>query len=203
MDPFVSHTGTAAPLRMSHVDTDQIIPARFCVGVSRSGYGDALFRDKRADDPRFVLNRPQHRDATVLIAGENFGCGSSREMAVWALQNHGFRAVVAPSFGDIFRGNSFKNGLLTVVLPVPQVDALINLTERHPATPVTVDLTAGQIVAGGLEAGFTIDPQVRHRLLHGLDDITMTLQHAVDIEAYEARRRSSLPTTGRVAGAVR
>lgn len=203
MEPFISHTGTAAPLRLSHVDTDQIIPARFCVGVSRTGYGAALFHDKQTDDPDFVLNRPQHQGATVLVAQDNFGCGSSREMAVWALQNHGFRAVVAPSFGDIFRGNSLKNGLLTVVLPTPRVGELLDLIDERPDTPVMVDLSGQRVIAGSLDLEFTIDPEVRNRLLNGLDDITVTLRDADAIDAYEARRRPTLPTTRRVTGAVR
>lgn len=195
MDRFVSHTGTAAPLRVSNVDTDQLIPARMCSRVTRSGYGEGLLYDKRAADPDFVLNRPQHRGATVLIAQQNFGCGSSREVAVWALQEYGFRAVIAPSFGDIFRGNSFQNGLLTVVLPEPQVDLLLDLCERAADTPVTVDLERLEVRAADLVAPFDIDPSARHRLLNGLDDITLTLHHTADIDAYEARRRPTLPTT--------
>lgn len=203
MEPFDVHTGTAAPMRLSDVDTDQIIPARFCVGVTRTGYGAALFHDKRSGDPDFVLNRPQHRDATILLAQDNFGCGSSREMAVWALQNHGFRVVIARGFGDIFRGNSFKNGLLTVVLPAPALDSLSDLVDEHPATYVTVDLHSQRVRTDELDLGFTIDPEVRHRLLNGLDDITVTLRDADAIAAYEARRRPTLPTTRRIARAAR
>ena len=196
MQPFVRHTGTAAPLRLANVDTDQIIPARFCVGVSRTGYGRALFHDKRAD-PGFALNDPAYRDATVLVAERNFGCGSSREMAVWALQEHGFRAVLAPSFGDIFRGNSLKNGLLTVTLPADRIAWLLDLVEDQPATPVTVDLEQQEVFAADATLAFELDPEQRRRLLHGLDDITLTLQHLDAIHAYETARRATLPRLAR------
>jgi 3-isopropylmalate/(R)-2-methylmalate dehydratase small subunit len=202
MEPFVRHTGTAAPLRLANVDTDQLIPARFGVGVSRTGYGRALLYDKRAE-PGFVLNRPAHRDATILVAEENFGCGSSREMAVWALWGYGFRAVLAPSFGDIFRGNSLKNGLLTVTLPADRIAWLLDLVDDRPATPVTVDLERCEVHAADAVLPFTLDPEQRRRLLHGLDDITLTLQHVGAIEAYEHARRATLPTIRRTAGSAR
>ena len=197
MEPFTEHTGTALPLRISDVDTDQIIPARFCVGVTKEGYGDALLHDWRAQ-PDFVLNRPEHRCATVLIAGENFGVGSSREMAVWALQNYGFKVVLAPRFGDIFRGNSLKNGLLTITLEQQEIDLLWKAVETTPSDPITVDLLRRQVRCDGQTYDFELDDNARWRLLNGYDDISLTLQNAGDIDAYEATRRRSLPTTRRI-----
>ncbi|MFF7727248.1 3-isopropylmalate dehydratase small subunit [Streptomyces sp. NPDC008001] len=194
MEKFTVHTGTAVPLRRSDVDTDQIIPARFCVSSSRTGHADALFADWR-DDPSFVLNRPAHRGATVLVAGNDFGTGSSREYAVWALQDYGFRAVIAPRYGDIFRGNSLLNGLLTVVVPQETVDRLWELTEADPAVGVTVDLERLEVRCAGLTQPFELDEAVRARLLSGDDLISATLRHEAAIAAYERDRRPALPVT--------
>ncbi|HEU0102975.1 MAG TPA: 3-isopropylmalate dehydratase small subunit [Mycobacteriales bacterium] len=195
MDPFTTHTGTAAPLRRSDVDTDQIIPSDWLKRVERTGFGTGLFSQWR-EDPDFVLHR--HPGATVLLAGENFGTGSSREHAVWALQDYGFRAVVSPRFGDIFRGNALKGGLLPVQLPPETVEQLMTLVEADATTQVTVDLVARQVRAGEVVAAFDLDDFTRWRLMEGLDDIGLTLTHAEDIEAYEARRPAFLPTTGAV-----
>ncbi|OZF04821.1 3-isopropylmalate dehydratase small subunit [Rhodococcoides fascians] len=201
MKPFTEHTGTGLPLRISDVDTDQIIPARFCVGVTKEGYEDALMHDWRAQ-PDFVLNRPEHQGATVLIAGENFGVGSSREMAVWALQNYGFRVVLAPRFGDIFRGNSLKNGLLTITLDQQVIDLLWKSVETAPSDPITVDLIKRQVRCEGRTHEFDLDDNARMRLLNGYDDIGLTLRNVGDIDNYEATRRRTLPTTRRVPAGV-
>ena len=190
MDAFTTHTGTAAALRRSDVDTDQIIPSDWLKRVERTGFGAGLFSEWR-EDPEFVLNtRP---DATVLIAGKDFGTGSSREHAVWALTDFGFRAVISPRFGDIFRSNSLKGGLLPVQLPPDTVAALMDLVEAEPATPVTVDLGAREVRAGGVVASFALDDFTRWRLMEGLDDIGLTLRHEAEITAFEARRPSFLP----------
>jgi 3-isopropylmalate/(R)-2-methylmalate dehydratase small subunit len=198
MDPFVSHTGRAVPLRRSNVDTDQIIPASYLKRVSRTGFGDGLFAAWR-EDPGFVLNDPAHAGATILVAGTDFGIGSSREHAVWALADYGFRVVIAPRFGDIFASNATKAGLLPVALPAGAVAALQDAAEADPAAEVTVDL-AGRLVscpaAGGLAAPFEIDDYTRWRLMEGLDDIGLTLRHADKITEYEQRRASWLPVTG-------
>jgi 3-isopropylmalate/(R)-2-methylmalate dehydratase small subunit len=194
MKKFTVHRGTAAPLRLTNVDTDQIIPVRFCASTTRDGHADALFADWRGD-PGFVLNKPEHREATVLLAGNDFGTGSSREYAVWALQDYGFRAVVAPRYGDIFRGNSLMNGLVTVVLPAPDIEWLWKLVEADPAASVTVDLEGLEVRAGGRAFPFTLDPESRHRILHGIDPIGSTLQYEDDIARYEAGRRPALPVT--------
>ncbi|OZD11336.1 3-isopropylmalate dehydratase small subunit [Rhodococcus sp. 06-156-3C] len=201
MKPFTEHTGIGLPLRISDVDTDQIIPARFCVGVTKEGYEDALMHDWRAQ-PDFVLNRPEHQGATVLIAGENFGVGSSREMAVWALQNYGFRVVFAPRFGDIFRGNSLKNGLLTITLDQQVIDLLWKSVETSPSDPITVDLIKRQVRCEGRTHAFDLDDNARMRLLNGYDDISLTLRNVGDIDNYEATRRRTLPTTRRVPAGV-
>src|SRR6478672_13875447 len=193
MEPFVTHAGRAVPLRRSNVDTDQIIPAEYLKQVSRAGFGQGLFAAWR-EDPSFVLNQPQYDGATILVAGADFGTGSSREHAVWALQDHGFRAVIAPRFGDIFRGNSTKAGLLPVVLPESVVTSLQDLVESDPATEVTVDLQACQVRAGTVVADFSIDDYTRWRLLEGLDDIGLTLRHADDITSFETGRAAWLPT---------
>jgi 3-isopropylmalate/(R)-2-methylmalate dehydratase small subunit len=192
VEPFTVHTGTAAPLRRSDVDTDQIIPSDWLKRVERTGFGAGLFSEWR-EDPAFVLNQPQHAGASVLVAGENFGTGSSREHAVWALQDFGFRAVVSPRFGDIFRSNSLKAGLLPVQLPRETVERLQALVESDPTTPVTVDLGARELRAGDVVAAFELDDFTRWRLMEGLDDIGLTLRHADDITAYETRRPSFLP----------
>ncbi|MFH0242230.1 3-isopropylmalate dehydratase small subunit [Streptomyces sp. HK10] len=194
MEAFTTHTGRAVPLRRSNVDTDQIIPAHWLKKVTRDGFEDGLFEAWRKDD-EFVLNRPERQGATVLVAGPDFGTGSSREHAVWALQNYGFKAVVSSRFADIFRGNSLKNGLLTVVLPQRTVDALWELTEADPAVEITVDLVARKVAAPGVEADFELDENARWRLLEGLDDISITLRHEEDIAAYEAKRPSFKPRT--------
>jgi 3-isopropylmalate/(R)-2-methylmalate dehydratase small subunit len=194
MEAFTTHTGRAVPLRRSNVDTDQIIPAHWLKKVTRDGFEDGLFEAWRKD-PSFILNQPERTGATVLVAGPDFGTGSSREHAVWALQNYGFKAVVSSRFADIFRGNSLKNGLLTVVLEQKIVDALQELTEKDPQAEVTVDLEAREVRAEGITAAFELDENARWRLLNGLDDISITLQNEADISAYEAKRPSHKPRT--------
>ena len=194
MEPFVHHTGIGVPLRRSNVDTDQIIPAEYLKRITRSGFEDGLFAAWRAD-PSFVLNDNRYAGATVLLAGPDFGTGSSREHAVWALQDYGFRAVVAPRFGDIFRGNATKAGLLPVVLAEADVVALQDLVESDPATEVTVDLEACEVRAGSVVATFAIDDYTRWRLLEGLDDIGLTLRHADQIASFETARATWLPVT--------
>ncbi|MEU8925056.1 3-isopropylmalate dehydratase small subunit [Kitasatospora sp. NPDC048545] len=194
MEKFTTHTGRAVPLRRSNVDTDQIIPAHWLKKVTRSGFEDGLFEAWRKDDS-FILNRPERRGATVLVAGPEFGTGSSREHAVWALQNYGFHAVVSSRFADIFRGNSLKNGLLTVVLPQETVERLWALTESDPSAEITVDLEAREVRAEGITAAFELDDNVRWRLLNGLDDISITLQNEADIAAFEATRPGFKPRT--------
>lgn len=196
MDAFRRHTGTAVPLRDAQIDTDQVIPARFCVGVTRTGYGKVLFHDRRAD-PGFALDKPEYAGSSILIAGENFGCGSSREMAVWALMDAGFRAIIAPSFADIFWGNAVANGLPAIALSAKTVDVLFGLVEARPTAPITVDLDRREVTAGNLTVSFDIDENARWRLLNGLDDIELALRHLSAIEAHEARRRPTLPTTSR------
>jgi 3-isopropylmalate/(R)-2-methylmalate dehydratase small subunit len=198
MEPFRSVTGRVAPLDRANVDTDQIIPKQFLKRIERSGFGPFLFYDWRRSDPDFVLNRPQHQGASVLVAGPNFGCGSSREHAPWSLQDAGFEVVIASSFGDIFRNNCTKIGLLPVALPEASVRRLIDLAVEDPATMVTVDLEAQVVRAGDFEERFDIEPFVRECLLNGWDDIALTLRHSDAIASYEARRPSWLPA---VAGA--
>ena len=192
MEPFTTHTGTAVPLRRSDVDTDQIIPSDWLKRVERTGFGAGLFSEWRAD-PDFVLHR--HPGASVLVAGENFGTGSSREHAVWALQDFGFRAVVSARFADIFRSNSLKGGLLPVQLPADVVAQLMALVEQDATTPVTVDLQARELRAGEIVASFELDDFTRWRLMEGLDDIGLTLRHDEEIAAYEGRRPAFLPRT--------
>jgi 3-isopropylmalate/(R)-2-methylmalate dehydratase small subunit len=194
MEPFTTHTGKALPLRRSNVDTDQIIPAEYLKRVTRSGFGDGLFAAWR-EDPGFVLNDPAYAGATILLAGPDFGIGSSREHAVWALHDYGFRAVIAPRFGDIFAGNATKDGLLPVNLPEKVVNALQDAVEADPSTPVTVDLHACEVRCGGITAAFDIDGYIRWRLLEGLDDIALTLRNADDITDYEKTRPPWLPVT--------
>ncbi|MEU7043089.1 3-isopropylmalate dehydratase small subunit [Streptomyces varsoviensis] len=194
MEAFTTHTGRAVPLRRSNVDTDQIIPAHWLKKVTRDGFEDGLFEAWRKD-PEFVLNRPERAGASVLVAGPDFGTGSSREHAVWALQNYGFRAVVSSRFADIFRGNSLKNGLLTVVLPQETVELLWKLVEEDPAAEVTVDLVDRQVRAQGITADFALDENARWRLLEGLDDIDLTLRQSDEIAAYEGKRPSFKPST--------
>ncbi|AXL91161.1 3-isopropylmalate dehydratase small subunit [Streptomyces sp. CB09001] len=197
MEAFTKHTGRAVPLRRSNVDTDQIIPAHWLKKVTRDGFEDGLFEAWRKD-PEFVLNRPERAGATVLVAGPDFGTGSSREHAVWALQNYGFKTVISSRFADIFRGNSLKNGLLTVVLDQQTVDALWEVAERDPQAEITVDLEAREVRAEGVTAAFELDENSRWRLLNGLDDISITLQNEADIAAYEAKRPSFKPQTVQV-----
>ena len=198
MDAFTTHTGTAVPLRRSNVDTDQIIPAEYLKRITRTGFEDGLFVAWRTGEPDFVLNQPQHADATVLVAGPDFGTGSSREHANWALLDGGFRVVISARFADIFRNNSTKSGLLTVVLPQADIEALWAAIEADPATPVMVDLQAKVVSyspAGGqtVTVPFDIDDYVRWRLLEGLDDVGLTERNLGDIEAFEAGRPSWLP----------
>jgi 3-isopropylmalate/(R)-2-methylmalate dehydratase small subunit len=201
MEPFTRHTGLVAPLDHVDVDTDQIIPKQFLKSIKRTGYEAGLFYDWRflpdgRPDPDFVLNKPEYHGATILVAGRNFGSGSSREHAPWALQQYGFRAVIAPSFADIFRNNCYQNGLLPVVLPEAHVRQLIDRATGQPGLRLTIDLDQ-QTVADERDtlAGFDVDPFVKHRLLNGLDDIGLTLHYAADIEAFELRRPTYLPRT--------
>jgi 3-isopropylmalate/(R)-2-methylmalate dehydratase small subunit len=193
MDAFTTHTGTAAPLRRTNVDTDQIIPAEYLKRITRTGFEDGLFVAWRTNEPDFVLNQPQYADASVLVAGPDFGTGSSREHAVWALLDGGFRVVISSRFADIFRNNSTKAGLLTVVLPQADVEALWTAVEADPALPVTVDLRAKQVSYADVTVPFEIDDYTRWRLLEGLDDVGLTERHLADIEAYETTRPSWKP----------
>ncbi|HYW27558.1 MAG TPA: 3-isopropylmalate dehydratase small subunit [Terriglobales bacterium] len=193
MEPFRRHEGRMAPLDRANVDTDQIIPKQFLKRIERSGFGPFLFYDWRRNDPGFVLNRPEYEGATVLVAGANFGCGSSREHAPWSLQDAGFRAVIAPSFADIFRTNCLKIGLLPVALPEASVRRLLELAEEDPATTVTVDLESRTVSAAGFCEGFELDPYARECLLNGWDAVALTLRHEDEIAAHEARRESWLP----------
>jgi len=195
MDKFTVHTGRALPLRRSNVDTDQIIPAEYLKRITRHGYEDALFAAWRKD-PDFILNDPTYAGVSVLVAGPEFGTGSSREHAVWALQDYGFHVVLSSRFADIFRGNSGKIGLLTAVVAQADIERIWEAVEADPATDVTVDLVAREVRVGDLTAAFEVDDYTRWRLLEGLDDIGLTLQHEGDITAFEARRPSFLPTAG-------
>ena len=198
MEKFTSHTGIGVPLRRSNVDTDQIIPASYLKRVTRTGFEDGLFAAWRGD-PGFVLNHQPYAAGSVLVAGPDFGTGSSREHAVWALQNYGFRAVVSPRFGDIFRGNSGKAGLVAAQVDDKVVQRLWDLLEAEPGTEVTVDLESRTVRAGtgvdAVEDSFDIDDYTRWRLLEGLDDIDITLGHDAEIATYESRRPGWLPAT--------
>jgi 3-isopropylmalate/(R)-2-methylmalate dehydratase small subunit len=194
MEKFTTHTGRALPLRRSNVDTDQIIPAVYLKRVTRTGFEDGLFAAWRSD-PEFVLNKPEYAGADVLVAGPDFGTGSSREHAVWALQNYGFKTVISPRFADIFRSNSLKGGLLTVLLPEAAVGALWGAVEADPATLVTVDLVERQVRYGEVVVPFEIDDYTRWRLMEGLDDIGLTLRHADDVNEFETRRPAWKPVT--------
>ncbi len=195
MEPFITHTGTAVPLRRSDVDTDQIIPSDWLKRVERTGFGKGLFSEWR-EDPAFVLNQQQHHGATVLVAGDNFGTGSSREHAVWALTDYGFRAVISSRFADIFRSNALKGGLLPVQLPAPDVAELQDRVEQDPAAQITIDLDHRQVRAGSdFVASFELDDFTRWRLMEGLDDIGLTLRHADSITSFEQARPSWLPTS--------
>ena len=193
MDAFTTHTGTAAPLRRSNVDTDQIIPAEYLKRITRTGFEDGLFVAWRTNEPDFVLNKPEYSGASILVAGPDFGTGSSREHACWALLDGGFRVVVSSRFADIFRNNSTKSGLLTVQLPQEQVEELWGAIEADPATQVTVDLQADEIRYGDTVVPFRIDEYTRWRLLEGLDDVGLTERHLDEIEGFEAARPSFLP----------
>ena len=202
MQPFTQLTGIVAPLDRVNVDTDQIIPKQFLKRVERTGFGQFLFFDWRfhedgSPNPDFVLNRPGYAGASVLVAGRNFGSGSSREHAPWALLDYGFRCVIAPSFADIFYSNCFQNGILPVTLPEEAVARLIANAQEHPGYDVAVDLDARRIrdSTGGVDESFQIDPFRRHSLMNGLDEIGLSLQHADAITAYEAQRDPTLPHT--------
>lgn len=194
MDKFTVHTGTAAPLRESNVDTDQIIPAEYLKRITRHGFEDALFAAWRKD-PEFLLNRPEYQGVTVLVAGPDFGTGSSREHAVWALMDYGFKVVISSRFADIFRGNSGKQGLLTAIVSQDAVQALWAIIEADPTTQVTVDLEARTISAGDFTTPFEVDDYVRWRLLEGLDDIGLTMRHVDVIDAFEGARPAFKPVT--------
>jgi 3-isopropylmalate/(R)-2-methylmalate dehydratase small subunit len=199
MEPVGTITGTAAPLPRANVDTDQIIPKQFLLRVERSGFGDFLFYDWARDeegepDPEFILNRPEYQNAVVLVAGPNFGSGSSREHAPWALEDWGFQAVIAPSFADIFYSNCTKIGLLPVVLTDDEVAALTDIV-TDPSNTVTVDLESQTVTASGFEATFPIDDFTKHRLLNGLDEINLTLDHAREIDTFESERPHHKPVT--------
>src|SRR5436305_13092314 len=187
-------TGTAVPLARSDVDTDQIIPSDWLKRVERTGFGAGLFAEWR-DDRDFVLNRPEHAGATILVAGPNFGTGSSREHAVWALEDYGFRAVISPRFADIFRNNCFKIGLVPVELPQDVVTRIMRIVEDDPSVEIVIDVVdrRGAIPAIDLDEPFDLDDHTHHRLLHGLDDIGLTLQRGDEIGGYEAGRPGWLP----------
>ena len=194
MEKFIKHTGTAIPLRRSNVDTDQIIPAVYLKRVTRSGFEDGLFAAWR-NDPEFVLNQPQYESGTILVAGPEFGTGSSREHAVWALQNYGFKVVISSRFADIFRGNSLKGGLLTVILPQEAVEAIWTAIEGDPTTSITVDLETRTVSYGSTTVAFELDDYTRWRLMEGLDDIGLTLKHTDAIDSFEEKRPSYKPKT--------
>jgi 3-isopropylmalate/(R)-2-methylmalate dehydratase small subunit len=194
MEAFIRHTGTAAPLRRSNVDTDQIIPADYLKRITRDGFEDGLFSAWRKD-PDFVLNRPEYQGVSILVAGPDFGTGSSREHAVWALQNYGFTVVLSSRFADIFRGNSGKGGLLTAQVEQDVIERLWELIEADPALEVTVDLDTRTVNAGDLTAEFEVDDYVRWRLMEGLDDIGITLQYADAITEFESTRPAFEPVT--------
>ena len=194
MEKFVKHTGTAVPLRRSNVDTDQIIPAVYLKRVTRSGFEDGLFSAWRSD-PQFVLNKAEYKAGTILVAGVDFGTGSSREHAVWALQNYGFKAVISSRFADIFRGNSLKGGLLTVIIEQSDVEALWAAIEANPATSVSVDLETRTVSYDKVVLPFAIDDYTRWRLMEGLDDIGLTFKNADSIDSFEKSRTSLKPAT--------
>lgn len=194
MEPVRIISGAMAPLDRANVDTDQIMPKQFLKRIERSGFGPFTFHSWR-QEPDFILNRPEYQDARILVTGPNFGCGSSREHAPWGLQDAGYAAIVAPSFADIFRNNSAKIGLLCVDLPQHAVRSLLTLAQSGPPASCRIDLEAQTVEAGEVHERFEIDPFVKYRLLHGLDDIGLTLQHTEDISAYEEQRPGLFPTT--------
>ncbi len=194
MEKFLTHTGFALPLRRSNVDTDQIIPAEYLKRITRHGFEDALFKAWR-EDPNFVLNKPEYKDATILVAGPEFGTGSSREHAVWALMDYGFKVVLSSRYADIFRGNSGKAGLVTAEVSQDVIEKIWALIEKDPRTQITVDLDKRQVKAGDLVADFQIDDYVRWRLMEGLDDIGLTLRNESKITEFEKSRPSYKPQT--------
>ena len=207
MEPFVSHDGVVVPLDRANVDTDQIIPKQFLKSIRRTGFGDNLFdawryldegdmgmnANERRINHDFVLNAPRYADGSILLARDNFGCGSSREHAVWALAEYGFRCVIAPSFADIFFTNALKNGLLLVILPEPEVDALFSAVAATVGFSLTVDLQAQSVEGDSFRATFDIEPERRRLLLEGLDDIGLTMRHADAIRVFEAAHRARQP----------
>jgi 3-isopropylmalate/(R)-2-methylmalate dehydratase small subunit len=194
MEKFIKHTGSAIPLRRSNVDTDQIIPAVYLKRVTRSGFEDGLFAAWR-NDPEFVLNKPEYKSASVLVAGVDFGTGSSREHAVWALQNYGFKVVISSRFADIFRGNSLKGGLLTVILDQSDVEAIWLAIEADPKTQITVDLESRTVSYNDVALPFAIDDYTRWRLMEGLDDIGLTIKNSDSIDSFEKTRPAYKPAT--------
>jgi 3-isopropylmalate/(R)-2-methylmalate dehydratase small subunit len=194
MEKFISHTGTGIPLRRSNVDTDQIIPAVYLKRVTRSGFEDGLFAAWR-NDPDFVLNKPEYKSATILVAGVDFGTGSSREHAVWALQNYGFKVVISSRFADIFRGNSLKGGLLTVILPQNEVESLWSAIEADPSMNIAVDLESKSVSYRDKKISFELDDYTRWRLMEGLDDIGLTMRNLGDVEKFEEKRANFKPKT--------
>ena len=194
MEPIIKHTGIGVPLRSSNVDTDQIIPAVYLKRVTKTGFDDALFANWRKD-PEFILNQEPYKHGSVLVAGPDFGTGSSREHAVWALRDYGFKVVISARFADIFRGNSGKQGLVTAQVAQDDIELIWKALEHDPGTEITVDLETKTVTVGALVVPFEIDDYVRWRLMEGLDDIGLTLQNLEAIEAYEAKRPSWMPRT--------
>jgi 3-isopropylmalate/(R)-2-methylmalate dehydratase small subunit len=194
MEKFIKHTGSVLPLRRSNVDTDQIIPAVYLKRITKNGFEDGLFAAWR-NDPTFVLNQPQHKSATVLVAGPDFGTGSSREHAVWALQNYGFKVVLSSRFADIFRGNSQKMGLLTVILSQDEIEKIWQVVENKPETQITVDLESKTVSYQGVTLNFAIDDYTRWRLMEGLDDIGLTFTKIDEVTKFEEKRASFKPKT--------
>jgi 3-isopropylmalate/(R)-2-methylmalate dehydratase small subunit len=194
MEKFINHVGTGVPLRRSNVDTDQIIPAVYLKRVTRSGFEDGLFAAWR-NDPEFVLNQPAFKNGTILVAGSDFGTGSSREHAVWALQNYGFKVIISSRYADIFRGNSLKGGLLTVILDQAKVEAMWEAIEANPELSISVDLESRTVSYEGVLNPFEIDDYTRWRLMEGLDDIGLTLKHTDSIDTFEEKRASYKPKT--------
>ena len=194
MEKFIKHTGSALPLRRSNVDTDQIIPAVYLKRITKNGFEDGLFAAWR-NDPTFVLNQPQHKSATVLVAGPDFGTGSSREHAVWALQNYGFKVVLSSRFADIFRGNSQKMGLLTVILSQDEIEKIWQVVESKPETQITVDLESKTVSYQGVTLNFAIDDYTRWRLMEGLDDVGLTFTKIDEVTKFEEKRASFKPKT--------
>ncbi len=194
MEPIIKHTGIGVPLRSSNVDTDQIIPAVYLKRVTKTGFDDALFANWRKD-PEFILNQEPYKHGSVLVAGPDFGTGSSREHAVWALKDYGFKVVISARFADIFRGNSGKQGLVAAQVAQDDVELIWKAIEHEPGTEITVDLESKTVTVGALVVPFEIDDYVRWRLMEGLDDIGLTLQNLDAIEAYEAKRLAWLPRT--------